>query len=251
MPRAVNEAQRKIGVRAIPGRHSPGIGIVAKGVRRDGTSLERGAMPGRAQDGPAQTFLRSPAGERLAKAILENQRIRLAGALSQGAFQFQREGFEQRQNWFLAAFAVQAGGAGRSPMNILLPESQSLGNPGSGVIEKTEEQTVAAPVLGGGVGGGQNGLDFRDRQGLDQWTVKAFERDGQHLAGQGQRLGRLLRDVAHKGAQRRQANVAGAGLATSLLFQVIQEVQDSQAVPILKGLLTGRPPGLLLDEGQQ
>jgi hypothetical protein len=27
-------------------------------------------------------------------------------------------------------------------MDVLLPESQSLGNPGAGVIEKTEEQLV-------------------------------------------------------------------------------------------------------------
>jgi hypothetical protein len=86
---------------------------------------------------------------------------------------------------------------------------------------------------------------------LDQLAVKAFERNGQHLAGQGQRFGRLLRDVTHKGAQGRQTNVAGASLATALFFQVIQEAQDGLAVPIPEGLLTGRMAALALDKGQQ
>src|SRR2546422_1949052 len=78
---------------------------------------------------------------------------------------------------------------------------------------------VTPPTLGSGIGGGQNGLGFRHRQWLDQWTVKAFERDGQHLAGQCQGLGCLLRDIAHKGAQGCQTNVAGASLATALLSE--------------------------------
>src|SRR6185369_17847506 len=110
---------------------------------------------------------------------------------------------------------------------------------------------VTPPTLRSGIGGGQNGLGFRHRQWLDQWTVKAFERDGQHLAGQRHGLGCLLRDIAHKSAQGRQTSVAGASLATSLLFEVIQEAKDNLAVPITEGLLTGSVAGLALDEGQQ
>jgi hypothetical protein len=110
---------------------------------------------------------------------------------------------------------------------------------------------VAPSTWGPGIGGGQNGLNFRPRQWLDQSAVKAFEWNGQHLTGQGQRFGRLLRDIAHKGAQGGQTNVAGARLAATLLFQVIQEAQDGWAVPIPEGLLTGRVAALALDEGQQ
>jgi hypothetical protein len=76
-------------------------------------------------------------------------------------------------------------------MNILLLESRSFGDAGTGMIEKVEQQMVAPATLSREIGGRQDGLGFQHGQWLDQLAVKALERDGQHLAGQGQCLGHL------------------------------------------------------------
>ena len=95
-------------------------------------------MLGRLLDGSTQTFFHSPAGEGLAKAVLKEECGGLVWALVQGTFQCLGDGFEQRNDSFFSSFAVQAGRAGRSPMDILLPELQGFGHAGAGVIEKVE-----------------------------------------------------------------------------------------------------------------
>ena len=119
------------------------------------------------------------------------------------------------------------------------------------MIEEVKEQMIAASTGCRGVGSGQDGPDLRLRERLDQGAVKTLERNGQHLAGQGQGLWRLLGHIAHEGAQGGQPDIAGAGLAAALFLQVIQEAQDGLRIPVPEGLLAGMSGGLLLDESQQ
>ena len=108
-------------------------------------------------------------------------------------------------------------------MNVLLLESQSFGDASPGMIEKVEQQMVAPAALSREIGGRQDGLGFRHGQWLDQLAVKALERDGQHLAGQGQCLRHPPGYVAHKCPQGSQTGIAGAGMAAAYFFQVIEE----------------------------
>ena len=101
-------------------------GGVAEGMRRNPSALERGTMLQGLLDGSAQTFFHSPAGQRLAKAILKNQARRLGWKLRQCAFQLSGDGFEQWDNPLFASLAMQADGDGRSPMDILVTQLQGF-----------------------------------------------------------------------------------------------------------------------------
>ena len=83
-------------------------------------------------------------------------------------------------------------------MDILVSQLQGFRDARPGMIEEVKEQMIAASTGCRGVGSGQDGPDLRLRERLDQGAVKTLERNGQHLAGQGQVLWRLLGHIAHE-----------------------------------------------------
>jgi hypothetical protein len=66
---------------------------VPEGMRRDGSALERGTVPGCLLDDPAQTFLYSPTGEWLSKAVLKDEGQGFGRVLVQGELQLLDNGF--------------------------------------------------------------------------------------------------------------------------------------------------------------
>ena len=160
-------------------------------MRRNTSAFERGTMPGCLLDDPAQAFLHSPTGEGLSKAVLKDQ----GGGLGEwlwAKLQFLRYGFEQGQNALLASFALQAGRAWAVPNQCPAAGVAKPRRCGRRCDRENSRANGPAVHLESGDRWRSKWLGLPAPTGAGSGAVKALERNGQHLAGQGQCFGRLL-----------------------------------------------------------
>jgi hypothetical protein len=110
---------------------------------------------------------------------------------------------------------------------------------------------IPAAVPGGGVGGGQQRVEFGGVEEADDCGGGPFGLDGQDPGDQVGVFRCAQAGVAEQGVDRGQPVVAGGDGVPARRFQVVQELADGDGVQVGQVELGGEFPGPLVDVGDQ
>src|SRR5580658_4807055 len=118
---------------------------------------------------------------------------------------------------------------------ILLTQTGHFGQTQPSLHGQQEESVVALADPGLARRGGQQRLDFRSDQEVNEWSCVAFTGNGQHALNEGRMLRSLQRGIAEKGPDRRQSEVATTCTVGPLVFQFVQKGSNQGRAKILQG----------------
>jgi hypothetical protein len=150
---------------------------VANGVTGDAATPQRWAVRLSSLDVQLKPLLNCSPSHRLSEAIRQQRLICCKIGKPQPGTDVLSGFFPQGHRSLLSAFARQLHSAVIVSLHVLHPDGESLGYPGSGIVEKKKEQMIT-PAAPGVVHRLQESLHFALRKKAKQRTGESFEGNG-------------------------------------------------------------------------
>lgn len=142
--------------------------------------------------------------------------------------------FGERSTALFAALAVTTDMGSRTQDGITMTKANKFRKTKARLNGQEEKGLIPLSRPGGLVRGGQECLNFRIAEEINQGTVVSFGGHGQDTLNVSRAAGLLKRDVVKEGADRGQAKVAGAGTVAAVALNMIQESADERGAEIIQ-----------------
>lgn len=155
-------------------------------MRRNRTRGEGWTAYRRCRENHLQAVLYAGARERTPATIWKHRSMCRPADSAQPIMQLRRGAFPERDDSFLAAFAMQVHGGCAIQEEVGHTQAGDLGHPCARVVQHSEEDRIAVPASCGAVRSVKQGLDLFPGQEAHDRMVDPLGHDGEHALRQRQ-----------------------------------------------------------------